>query len=285
MTQPQNQYSHLTAKDRNYLSFPTQFLLDRDLLSGKILDFGCGFGNDVKLLQQKGLDIHGYDPHYFPQYPQQKFDIIFCFYVLNVLLPYEQALVLMSVSHLLKPGGKAYYSVRRDLKKEGFRQHYIHQKPTYQCQVKLPFLSIYQDEMREIYEYRHYNRQKHSSQKCPFCNPHSYLKFITESTNAYAIFDGYPVSRGHSLIIPKHHISSYFELPWEEQTACWLMVNQVQKILVQQFQPDGFNVGFNVNPAGGQKINHTAIHIIPRYRGDPHQKTGGIRQVILKVDS
>ncbi|NES67228.1 MAG: methyltransferase domain-containing protein, partial [Okeania sp. SIO2D1] len=141
-----NQYSHLTAKERKFISFPAQLLLDKNLLVGKILDFGCGFGNDVKLLQQKNFPVTGYDPYYFPQYPQTKFDTILCFYVLNVLFEQPQTQVLMEVSQLLKPGGKAYYAVRRGLKREGFREHYIHKKPTYQCLVNLPFKSIHTDE-------------------------------------------------------------------------------------------------------------------------------------------
>jgi SAM-dependent methyltransferase len=142
----ENQFSHLTAIERIYLSFPAQFLLRNNLLKGKVLDFGCGLGNDVKLLRKKGFDITGYDPYHFPGYPNDKFDTIICSYVLNVLFSEEQTNVLMEVSHLLKPGGKAFYAVRRDLKKEGFREHYVHKKPTYQCIAKLPFKSIHLDE-------------------------------------------------------------------------------------------------------------------------------------------
>ena len=155
MRQQTNKFSHLTAMERTNLSSPMRFLLNQDLLRSRILDFGCGLGNDVKLLKLKGLDITGYDPHHTPIYPEGKFDTIFCGYVLNVLLPAEQADVLMNVAHLLKPGGRAYYAVRRDLKKEGFREHYVHKKQTYQCIVKLPFKSIELTEYCEIYEYVH----------------------------------------------------------------------------------------------------------------------------------
>ncbi|MEH1922441.1 HIT family protein [Nostoc sp.] len=282
MKQQKNQFSHLTAIERSYLSFPAQFLLNQNLLQGKILDFGCGFGNDVKILRQKGYDITGYDPYYFPEYPDNKFDTIICFYVLNVLFIEEQTNVLMEVSHLLKPGGKAYYAVRRDLKKEGFREHYVHKKPTYQCIVKLPFPSVCLDERRELYEYIHYNHQRNSSNYCIFCNPHKTLKLLTESATAYAIFDGYPISKGHVLIIPKRHVSNYFELPLKEQSACWLMVNKVQEILQTEFEPDGFNVGMNINRAAGQNIMHASIHIIPRYKGDTVYSKSGIRNVIPK---
>jgi len=285
MKKQKNQFSHLTAKERVYLSVPTSFLLEKNLLQGKVLDFGCGFGNDVKLLRQKGFDITGYDPYYFPQYPKEKFDTIICVYVLNVLFPEEQANVLMEVSHLLKPGGKAYYAVRRDIKREGFREHYVHKKPTYQCIVKLPFKSILLDESYEIYEYKHYNLQRNSSNYCLFCNPNKYLNLLTESATAYAMFDGYPVSKGHVLVIPKRHVSNYFELPFKEQSACWLMVNKVQELLTQEFAPDGFNVGMNINRDAGQNMMHASIHIIPRYKGDTVGAKGGIRNVIPKKNS
>jgi 2-polyprenyl-3-methyl-5-hydroxy-6-metoxy-1,4-benzoquinol methylase len=62
MRKQANNFSHLTAIDRTKLSSPVQFLLDRDLLKGRILDFGCGLGNDVKVLHKKGFDLTGYDP-------------------------------------------------------------------------------------------------------------------------------------------------------------------------------------------------------------------------------
>ncbi|WP_310424442.1 bifunctional class I SAM-dependent methyltransferase/HIT family protein [Chamaesiphon sp. VAR_48_metabat_135_sub] len=282
MRRQANKFSHLTAIDRIKLSSPVQFLLCQNLLKGRILDFGCGLGNDVKFLGQKGLDISGYDPYYFPTYPEGKFDSIFCGYVLNVLMPEEQADALMNVAHLLKPGGKAYYAVRRDLKKEGFREHYIHKKPTYQCTVKLPFKSIQLNDYCEIYEYVHYNHQWNSPNNCIFCNPHRKINLLTESATAYAMFDGYPLSKGHVLIVPKKHISNYFELPLKEQSACWLMANKVQEILTKEFQPDGFNVGMNINKAAGQAMNHATIHIIPRYAGDTDRRKSGMRLVIPK---
>lgn len=282
MRQQLNKFSHLTAIERTNLSSPIRFLLNNNLPRSRILDFGCGLGNDAKILKEKGLDITGYDPHYFPIYPSGKFDTIFCGYVLNVLMPDEQADVLMNVSHLLKPGGKAYYAVRRDLKKEGFREHYVHKKPTYQCIVKLPFKSIELNESYEIYEYVHYNHQWNSSNNCIFCNPHRKIQLLTESATAYAMFDGYPLNKGHVLIVPKRHISNYFELPPKEQSACWLMANKVQQMLTAEFQPDGFNVGMNINKAAGQAMNHATIHIIPRYHGDTNSPKSGIRLVVPK---
>jgi diadenosine tetraphosphate (Ap4A) HIT family hydrolase len=92
--------------------------------------------------------------------------------------------------------------------------------------------------------------------------------------------DGYPVSKGHVLIVPKRHVANYFELPFKEQSACWYMANKVQEILSQEFQPDGFNVGMNINREAGQTRQHATIHIIPRYRGDASSLKSGIRTVI-----
>ncbi|MEM7726370.1 MAG: bifunctional class I SAM-dependent methyltransferase/HIT family protein [Cyanobacteria bacterium P01_A01_bin.45] len=282
MKKQQNTFAHLTAIERTYLSYPAKILVEEQLLKGNILDFGCGFGNDIKILREKGFDVSGYDSYYFPNYPKSKFDTIICFYVLNVLFPEEQANVLMEVSHLLKPGGRAYFAVRRDIKREGFREHYVHKKPTYQCIVKLPFQSIHLNDNCEIYEYTQYNYQINSQHRCIFCNPRKSLTLLTESATAYAIFDGYPVSKGHALVIPKRHTGNYFELPFKEQQACWLMVNKVQEILNKEFAPDGFNVGMNVNRDAGQNIMHVAIHVIPRYQGDIEGFRGGIRNVIPK---
>lgn len=282
MTKKENKYSHLTAIERNNLSFPAQYLLQKNLLKGTILDFGCGLGNDVKLLTEKGFNIIGYDSYYAPQYPQKKFDTIICIYVLNVLFINEQYNVIMQISELLKSGGKAYFAVRRDIKYEGFREHYVHKKPTYQCLVNLPFNSIYLDESCEIYQYTHYNCQKNSPNQCIFCNPYQKLTLITELPTCYAILDGYPLSKGHTLIIPKNHVANYFELSFFEQSACWFMVNRVQKILTKKYAPDGFNIGFNINKVAGQKVMHTHIHLIPRYHGDTSNQKSGIRCVIPK---
>lgn len=277
-----NPNSHLTAKERDTLSFPAKILLNRNLFVGDVLDFGCGYGNDVRILESKGINIEGYDKFYFPEFPTKKFDTIICFYVLNVLMPEEQATVLMELSQLLKPNGKVYIAVRRDLQFEGFRTHKIHQKKTYQCNVILNFKSFFKNNNCEIYEYQHFNQlAKTENLDCPFCNPDSERELIVESATAYAIFDKFPVNRGHALIIPKRHCADYFELTFKEQAACVFMLNKVKELVSATFNPDGFNVGINVGEHGGQTINHVHIHLIPRYKGDVEDPRGGVRGVIM----
>ena len=273
-----NLYPHLTAKRREKLSFPMNWLKKRNLLNGEILDYGCGFGTDAEILSSIGYKIDKYDKYYFNDYPKKKYDTITCIYVLNVLEPIQQSKVLMQISELLKHGGKAYFVVRRDIRHEGYRLHKIHKKHTYQTNVKLPFKSIFLNKSCEIYEYQHYNIVNKVENSCVFCTPKS--KVINETALAYAVFDTFPVSKGHSLIIPKRHISNYFDLTLEEHIATRLLINRVKEIIDLKYKPDGYNIGVNVGKDAGQTINHVHIHIIPRYRGDVKIPIGGVRNII-----
>jgi len=277
---PQNPNSHLTVKERTQASFPARHLLQNNLIHGRVLDFGCGLGADVAFLRGKGFDVTGYDPHYAPDPPQGKFDTILCLYVLNVLLPEEQAHVLMAVSELLQPDGRAYFAVRRNIK-DGFRTHLKHGVQVYQCSVKLPYRSILRNENAEIYEYHPFHRLPHPNpHHCPFCAPEAERELLTESATCYTILDKYPVSPGHALVIPKEHIPYYFNLSAHTKTALWLMVDRVKDLLTERFHPDGFNVGINVGAAAGQTVPHVHIHLIPRYAGDVENPRGGVRHVI-----
>lgn len=277
----QNSNSHLTAIERTSISYPARILLNQKKIKGTVLDFGCGIGKDVELLADKGYDIKGYDPFYFPEFPTEKFDTILCFYVLNVLLPEEQAAVLMNVSNLLKPNGKAYFAVRRDIQYEGFRNHKIHNKETYQCIIKLAYLSIYKNENCEIYEYEHFTTlHRGAVELSPFLIGEEPRELIIETATVFAFYDKFPVSKGHSLIVPKRLVPNYFDLTLKEQTACWIAANKVKTILQEKYNPDGFNVGININEDAGQTISHCHIHIIPRYKGDVENPRGGIRGVI-----
>ena len=276
-----NSNSHLTAIERTSLSYPARILQKQNKLLGKILDFGCGIGKDVELLTEKKFDIIGYDPFYFPNFPTEKFDTILCFYVLNVLLPEEQAEVLMNVSSLLKPNGKAYFAVRRDIQYEGFRVHKIHKKETFQCIIKLPYFTIFKNENCEIYEYESYTTlNKGNTDLSPFLIGAETRELLVETATVFSFYDKFPVSKGHALIVPKRLVSNYFDLTFKEQTACWIVVNKVKKILQEKYDPTGFNIGININEDAGQTIWHSHIHVIPRYKGDVENPRGGIRGVI-----
>jgi diadenosine tetraphosphate (Ap4A) HIT family hydrolase len=113
---------------------------------------------------------------------------------------------------------------------------------------------------------------------CPFCNVDN-SRIILANAYAISIYDGYPVSPGHSLIIPKRHIASIFEATKEEQAGLLHMLAELQEILVKEHNPDGFNIGINVGEAAGQTIMHLHIHLIPRYAGDQPDPRGGVRWI------
>lgn len=195
-------------------------------------------------------------------------------------LAFAGAVGLMAVSELLKPTGRAYFAVRRDIKRSGFRIHAKHGVPVYQCNVGLPYRSILQVPHCEIYEYRHLNQQALPPGECPFCAPEPERELLTESATAYALLDKYPVSPGHALVIPKQHAADYFALSSKAKTACWMVVDRVKWLLDERYHPDGYNVGINVGSAAGQTVPHVHIHVIPRYAGDVENPTGGVRNVI-----
>ncbi len=114
---------------------------------------------------------------------------------------------------------------------------------------------------------------------CPFCRLEP-NRIRLESEFAVAFLDGFPVSQGHALVIPKRHVASLFELPAEEQAAVWALVAQVRALLLNEFQPDGFNFGLNDGTAAGQTVMHTHVHVIPRHHGDVADPRGGVRWVV-----
>ncbi|WP_126147907.1 HIT family protein [Synechococcus elongatus] len=106
------------------------------------------------------------------------------------------------------------------------------------------------------------------------------LELLAENDWAVAFCDRYPVSPGHSLVVPKRAVGSLFELPTAEFQASWELVAIVRSLLQQQYQPAGFNVGLNDGLAAGQTIDQAHIHLIPRYSGDRPDPRGGIRWVL-----
>jgi diadenosine tetraphosphate (Ap4A) HIT family hydrolase len=117
---------------------------------------------------------------------------------------------------------------------------------------------------------------------CLFCTARDVTR---DNALAYAARDTYPVSPGHTLIIPRRHVADFFELTPEELAACMELVIAEQRAIAVELKPDGYNVGVNVGRAGGQSIRHVHIHLIPRYAGDHHRPQGGVRQILpLKAD-
>ncbi|UFS72054.1 HIT family protein [Geomonas sp. RF6] len=112
---------------------------------------------------------------------------------------------------------------------------------------------------------------------CPFCSPSPSI--VAANEYAIAIRDGFPLSPGHTLIIPKRHLASFFEATADERTALFALLEEVRELLLQERSPDGFNIGINDGPAAGQTVMHLHIHLIPRYAGDMEDPRGGVRWI------
>ena len=117
---------------------------------------------------------------------------------------------------------------------------------------------------------------------CLFCN--SKMSGIAyENDLAYASYDTYPVSEHHCLIIPKRHLSDYFELTNDELIACNDLIKKIkQEVKIKDKSVVAFNVGTNIGKVSGQSIMHCHIHLIPRRVGDVENPQGGVRAVIPK---
>lgn len=119
-----------------------------------------------------------------------------------------------------------------------------------------------------------------SHSACPFCGAEAERRSVARSALAFALRDAYPVTPGHTLIIPRRHVADFFALTAEEREACLSLLDKMKATLDREFSPDGYNVGINVGEAAGQTVPHVHIHLIPRYAGDVPDARGGVRGVI-----
>lgn len=114
---------------------------------------------------------------------------------------------------------------------------------------------------------------------CLFCSvPPDEL--LIDGPIAMARRDTYPVSPGHTLIIPKRHVVSFFDTTEEERIAMLRLLDETKAVLDQKHKPDGYNIGINNGEAAGQSVMHLHIHLIPRYKGDREDARGGVRWVL-----
>jgi len=114
---------------------------------------------------------------------------------------------------------------------------------------------------------------------CRFCKPYA-DDIVAKNNLCYARWDRFPVSKGHLLLMPFRHVPDYFSLTTEEKHAMTDLIDVCIGILNENFQPDGYNIGYNIGAAAGQSVMHCHCHIIPRYRGDTDNPKGGIRRVV-----
>jgi diadenosine tetraphosphate (Ap4A) HIT family hydrolase len=114
---------------------------------------------------------------------------------------------------------------------------------------------------------------------CPFCQLPP-TRILAENAHAVAVADAFPVSAGHSLIIPRRHNDSFFELAPNEVLALYELLSRMKFQLDRQLKPAGYNVGINFGEAAGQTVTHLHVYLIPRFFGDVTERRGGVRNVV-----
>ncbi len=119
----------------------------------------------------------------------------------------------------------------------------------------------------------------HGSVPCPFCDPPAERTFFRGEL-VIGVWDAYPVSPGHTLLLPRRHVATFFEASRDEQSALLAALDAARTIIDERHRPDGYNIGINHGAAAGQTIFHLHVHLIPRYSGDVTDPRGGVRFVI-----
>lgn len=114
---------------------------------------------------------------------------------------------------------------------------------------------------------------------CPFCDIDK-DRVIYRGDGFICLWDGFPVSKGHALVVPLRHVANWFEATGEEQSNLLSGIEIARQEIQKKFEPDGFNIGINIGEAAGQTISHLHIHLIPRYKGDVEDPRGGVRYVL-----
>lgn len=106
------------------------------------------------------------------------------------------------------------------------------------------------------------------------------IEFIAEFNHCFVIKDQYPVSPGHLLVIPHQHFEHWFAAPLEVKNEMITILDQLKRLLDEEYHPDGYNIGLNCGRAAGQTVMHLHLHLIPRFNGDMQDPRGGVRGVI-----
>ena len=122
------------------------------------------------------------------------------------------------------------------------------------------------------------NMRAETHNACPFCALDSSI--LQGNQFALAVCDNFPVSNGHTLIVPRRHVRSFFDLNDAERNAAWELAYRIRDDLCASKLAEGFNVGINDGEAAGQTVMHAHIHVIPRWKHDVTDPRGGVRWVL-----
>lgn len=112
---------------------------------------------------------------------------------------------------------------------------------------------------------------------CELCKDE---KALFGDQNTFVRYDNNSLSKGHILVVPRRHVSDFFEMTWAEKTSVFALLDKARDHIMHEHSPAGYNIGVNVGKAAGQSRMHVHVHLIPRYVGDVADPSGGIRCVL-----
>ena len=116
-------------------------------------------------------------------------------------------------------------------------------------------------------------------ERCELCTPDMVL---FENEHAFVRTDSNSLAPGHVLVVPRRHVSDFFDMNWDEKVSVLALLDQAKADIDTRHAPDGYNIGVNIGKAGGQSRMHVHVHLIPRYLGDVADPQGGIRCVLAQ---
>ena len=114
---------------------------------------------------------------------------------------------------------------------------------------------------------------------CAFCNADA-SRIVWAGRLTLALWDAFPFSPGHALLVPRRHAPSWNDLAVDEKAELVESIDAVRLLIAEQYSPDAYNIGFNEGAAAGQTVMHFHVHVIPRYEGDMDDPRGGVRWVL-----
>ena len=105
---------------------------------------------------------------------------------------------------------------------------------------------------------------------CIFCLDNGLIvpNIVLENDLAFAKWDDYPITPGHTLIIPRQHRDNYLEVTAEESAAIHELAVRASEVLDNHYHPEGYNIFTNVGRAAGQAVMHAHVHLVPRFADD-----------------
>ena len=110
---------------------------------------------------------------------------------------------------------------------------------------------------------------------CPFCPPKVNDKAILLENDLSLFIDlKHSILQGSGIIVPKAHRQSTFDLTTEEITSTFSLLTEVKALLDTEYNPQGYNLGWNCGAVAGQTVFHAHLHVIPRYASEPYAGKG-----------